>query len=221
VAAALRLSLQVAVCATLLTLVVGTTLAYILARKQFRGKEVLDLLLTLPIVLPPVVTGYYLVALIGRNGVLGRALAELTGQTLQLMFTWYGAVLAAFVVSVPLMIKTGRAAIEAVDQELINVSYTLGRSDRDTALHVVLPLARPGLFAGLTLAFARALGEFGATLMVAGNIPGKTTTMPLEIYNQVVYGDWAQASLFVLFFTCLSGTFLYLAGRVGRRTAVY
>ena len=146
------------------------------------------MVLTLPMILPPVVTGYYLVVLVGRNGLLGRTLTAWTGATINIMFTWYAAVLAAFVVSVPLMIKTTRAAIESVDPEFINASYTLGRSERETAFSVILPLARKGMVAGLTLAFARALGEFGATIMLAGNIPGRTNTMPLEIYNQVVGG---------------------------------
>ncbi len=123
----LRLSLQVAGLATLLVLVTGIGLAYLLARKKFWGKEFLDILLTLPLVLPPTVTGYYLVILFGRNGVLGRVVYEWTGWTI--MFTWEAAVLAAYVVSLPLMIKTARAALEAVDPNLINASYTLGHSE--------------------------------------------------------------------------------------------
>ena len=213
----LRLSLQVAACATVLSFVVGTSLAYVLARKRFRGKEILDLAVTLPIVLPPVVTGYYLVVLLGRNGAVGRLFHSLTGHELGVMFTWYAAVIAAFAVSFPFVVKTARAAMESVDPELINVSYTLGRSERATAFRVVLPLARRGIVAGVTLAFARALGEFGATLMLAGNIPGRTNTMPLQIYDQVVYGDWGKATGLVLFFTGVSGAFLYLAGRLGKR----
>lgn len=213
----LRLSLQVAACATVLSFVVGTSLAYLLARKRFRGKEILDLAVTLPIVLPPVVTGYYLVVLLGRNGAVGRLFHSLTGRELGVMFTWYAAVIAAFAVSFPFVVKTARAAMESVDPELINVSYTLGRSERATAFRVVLPLARRGIVAGVTLAFARALGEFGATLMLAGNIPGRTNTMPLQIYDQVVYGDWGKATGLVLFFTGVSGAFLYLAGRLGKR----
>jgi len=212
----LRLSLQVAACATVLTFLVGTVLAYVLARKHFRGKEVLDLLVTMPMVLPPVVTGYYLVTLIGRNGLLGKAFHGLTGGELSIMFTWYAAVLASFIVSLPLMVKTARAAIESVDQELIDASYTLGRSEGETAVRVVIPLARKGIIAGLTLAFARALGEFGATIMVAGNIPGKTNTMPLEIYNEVVYGQWGRALGMVLFFTTLCCVFIYVANRLGK-----
>jgi molybdate transport system permease protein len=212
----LRLSLQVAACATVLTLLVGTVLAYVLARKRFRVKEVLDIVVTMPMVLPPVVTGYYLVTLIGRNGILGKVFHGLTGGELSIMFTWYAAVLASFVVSLPLMVKTSRAAIESVDQELIDASYTLGRSETETAVRVVLPLARKGIIAGLTLAFARALGEFGATIVVAGNLPGRTNTMPLEIYNELVYGQWGRALGMVLFFTALSGVIIYVANRLGK-----
>ena len=144
----LRLSLQVAGLATLLVMVSGIGLAYLLARKKFWGKELLDILLTLPLVLPPTVTGYYLVILFGRNGVLGRLVYEWTGWTI--MFTWEAAVLAAYVVSLPLMIKTARAALEAVDPNLINASYTLGHSEWRTVFRVILPWPKkassPGRF---------------------------------------------------------------------------
>lgn len=204
----LRLSFQVALLATVIVAVVGVPLAYLLASREFRGKSVLDAMLTLPMVLPPVVTGYYLLLLIGRNGVLGRVTEAVTGTATGLTFTWQAAVLAAAIVSLPLTIKTGRSAIEAVDRSLVETSYTLGRSETETALMVVLPLAAKGIFAGLVLSFARALGEFGATVMVAGNIPGKTNTMALEIYNAVLYGDWTTATLLVLLFTAVSAAFL-------------
>jgi molybdate transport system permease protein len=211
----LRLSLQVAGLATVLVLVSGIGMAYVLARKKFWGKEVLDILLTLPLVLPPTVTGYYLVVLFGRNGVLGRVIYAWTGWTI--MFTWQAAVLASYVVSLPLMVKTARAALEAVDQNLINASYTLGHSELRTAFRVTLPLAKKGLLAGTVLTFARALGEFGATLMLAGNIPGKTDTMPLAIYTLAGSGEWSQANFMVIFLTLISGLFLYLANHFSRR----
>jgi len=212
----LRLSLQVAGLATLLVLVSGIGIAYVLARKRFWGKEVLDILLTLPLVLPPTVTGYYLIILFGRNGVLGRFIYEWTGWTI--MFTWQAAVLASYVVSLPLMIKTARAALEAVDPNLINASYTLGHSELRTFFSVILPLARKGIIAGTVLTFARALGEFGATLMLAGNIPGKTDTMPLAIYTLAGSGEWSQANFMVIFLTLISGLFLYLANHFSRRS---
>ncbi len=201
--------------ATFFVVLVGTGMAYLLARKSFRGKEILDIFLTLPLVLPPTVIGYYLILLMGRNGLIGGILYHWTGWSI--VFTWYAAVLASFVVSLPLMIKTTRAAIESVDKSLINASYTLGHSELTTALKVILPLSKKGIIAGTVLAFARAMGEFGATLMVAGNIPGKTDTMPIAIYTSASGGEWAKANLLVIFFTLISGLFIYIANKFSTR----
>ncbi|MGO9015342.1 MAG: molybdate ABC transporter permease subunit [Dissulfurispiraceae bacterium] len=211
----MRLSLQVATVATAFVFVTGITVAYFLARKNFRGKELLDILFTLPLVLPPTVTGYYLIVLFGRNGIVGKIIYHWTGWTI--MFTWYAAVLASFVVALPLMIKTARAAIESVDANLINASYTLGRTEFQTAVRIILPLAKKGIIAGVVLSFARAMGEFGATLMLAGNLPGKTDTMPLAIYSLAGSGEWSRAHAMVLLLTMLSGGFLYLANKYSRR----
>jgi len=211
----LRLSLQVATAATVLVVLIGTWMAYVLARKNFRGKEPLDILLTLPLVLPPTVTGYYLILFMGRNGMVGKYLFYWTGWSI--MFTWYAAVLASFIVALPLMIKTTRAAIESVDKNLIKVSYTLGHGEFKTFFKVILPLSKKGMIAGAVLSFARAMGEFGATLMVAGNIPGKTATMPIAIYTSASSGDWAKANGMVVFFTLVSATFLYIANRLSKR----
>ena len=211
----LRLSLQVATAATVLVVLIGTGMAYLLASKNFRGKEPLDILLTLPLVLPPTVTGYYLILFMGRNGLLGKYLYHWTGWSI--MFSWYAAVLASFLVAIPLMIKTTRAAIESVDQNLIKVSYTLGHGEFKTFFMVILPLCKKGMIAGAVLSFARAMGEFGATLMVAGNIPGKTATMPIAIYTSASSGDWARANGRVVFFTLVSAAFLYIANRVSKR----
>ena len=180
---ALVLSLRVAVLATVVNALVGVPLAYLLARRRFTGRALLDLLVTLPLVLPPTVTGYYLIVLLGRRGWLGAPLYAATGWTIA--FTWYAAVVAATVMALPLLVRTARAAIESVDRDLEKAAYTLGRSEWRTALEVTLPLARNGILAGLVLAFARALGEFGATLMLAGNIPGRTATVPLPICEAV------------------------------------
>jgi molybdate transport system permease protein len=217
----LRLSLQVALCATLVTLMVGTPLAYVFARKRFPGKELLDLILTMPMVLPPVVTGYFLVLLIGRNGLFGKVYFSVTGQQLNLLFTWYAAAIASFVVSFPFMLKTARAAMEAVDEELINASYMLGRSELDTAMRVVIPLSGRGIMVGATLAFARAIGEFGATIMVAGNIPDKTNTMPLSIYTQTLYGSWGSALWMVMALVFVSGSVMYVSNRLGRKAITW
>jgi molybdate transport system permease protein len=212
---ALSLSLRVAVLATAANAIVGIPLAYALARRRFRGRALVDLLVTLPLVLPPTVTGYYLIVLLGRRGWLGAPLYEATGWTIA--FTWYAAVVAATVMALPLLVRTARAAIESVDRDLERAAYTLGRSEWRTALEVTLPLARNGILAGLVLAFARALGEFGATLMLAGNIPGRTTTVPLAIYTAVQTGESGAALALVGILTALSCVVLVAAGRLGAR----
>jgi molybdate transport system permease protein len=214
---ALVLSVRVAIVATLLNAMLGIPLAYLLARRAFRGRAIVDLAVTLPLVLPPTVTGYYLIVLLGRRGWLGQPLYAATGWSVA--FTWYAAVIAATVMALPLLVRTARAAIESVDRELEKAAYTLGRSEWRTALEVTLPLARNGIVAGLVLAFARALGEFGATLMLAGNIPGKTTTAPLAIYTAVQTGEMGEAVILVLALTALSCAVLVLAGRLGARAA--
>lgn len=214
---ALALSIRVALAATVLNALIGIPLAYLLARRAFRGRTLVDLLVTLPLVLPPTVTGYYLIVLLGRRGWLGAPLYTLTGFTLA--FTWYAAVVAATVMALPLLVRTARAAIESVDHELERAAFTLGRSEWRTALEVTLPLARNGIIAGLVLAFARALGEFGATLMLAGNIPGQTTTVPLAIYTAVQTGERGDALVLVAALTALSCLVLVAAGRLGARAA--
>jgi len=212
-ASALWLSVKVAIAATTLNALVGIPLAYLLARRRFWGRGLVDLLVTLPLILPPTVTGYYLIVLLGRRGLLGAPLFAATGWSIA--FTWYAAVVAATVMALPLLVRTARAAIESVDHDLERAAYTLGRSEWRTALEVTLPLARNGLIAGLVLAFARALGEFGATLMLAGNIPGKTATVPLAIYTAVQTGETSEALALVGLLTVLSCVVLLVAGRLG------
>ncbi len=207
----LKLSFLVAGTATFFVILVSLPVAYVLARTRFPGKELLDIVLTMPLVLPPTVTGYYLIVFFGKNGVIGKAIYALTGWTI--MFTWYAAVLAAFVVSLPFMLKTTRSAIESVDRNLIDASYTLGHGEFYTAVKIVIPLSKNGIFAGIALSFTRALGEFGATLMLAGNIPGKTETMPLAIYSSVSSGNWPEANLMALVFVVLSAVLLFIAGK--------
>jgi molybdate transport system permease protein len=139
----LKLSLQVAAAATILIVGIGTSVAYLLAKKDFRGKELLDIILTLPLVLPPTVTGYYLILLVGKNGLVGKPIYDWIGWSV--MFTWYAAVLASFFVALPLMLKTTRAAIESVDENLIKISYTLGHGKLKTFFNVILPLAKKGI----------------------------------------------------------------------------
>ncbi len=209
-----QLSLWVAGVSTLIVASAGTFIAYILAKRDFPGKNILDILITLPLVLPPTVTGYYLVVLLGRKGLLGGPLYAMTGWTVT--FTWWAAVVASTVVSLPFMVRTGRAAIESVDRNVEYASQLLGKSEWYTALTITLPLARHGLIAGLVLSFARAMGEFGATLMLAGNIPGRTNTMPLEIYSAVAGGDMERTHWLVLAHTGISFLALYLATRWSR-----
>jgi molybdate transport system permease protein len=217
VLAAVWLSARVAVAATVLNGLFGIPLAYFLARRRFWGRGLVDLLVTLPLVLPPTVTGYYLIVLLGRRGLLGAPLYDATGWTVA--FTWYAAVIAATVMALPLLVRTARAAIESVDRDLERAAYTLGRSEWQTALTVTLPLARNGILAGLVLAFARALGEFGATLMLAGNIPGKTMTVPLAIYTAVQTGETSQVLILVGLLTVLSCAVLVVAGHLGARAS--
>jgi molybdate transport system permease protein len=212
---ALTLSLRVATVATLLNAAVGIPLAYLLARRTFRARWVVDLLVTLPLVLPPTVTGYYLIVLLGRRGWLGAPLYQLTGWSV--VFTWYAAVIAAAVMALPLLVRTARAAIESVDRDLERAAFTLGHSEWRTAIEVTLPLARNGIMAGLVLAFARALGEFGATLMLAGNIPGRTTTVPLAIYTAVQTGETSDALVLVAALTAVSCVVIFVAGRLGTK----
>ncbi|MBI1847115.1 MAG: molybdate ABC transporter permease subunit [Candidatus Rokubacteria bacterium] len=214
---ALGLSLRVALLATALNAIIGVPLAYLLARRRFPGRALVDLLVTLPLVLPPTVTGYYLIVLLGRRGWLGAPLYAATGWTIA--FTWYAAVVAATIMALPLLVRTAHAAIQSVDRDLEKAAYTLGRPEWRTALEVTLPLARNGILAGLVLAFARALGEFGATLMLAGNIPGRTQTVPLAIYTAVQTGESGEVLALIAALTALSGAVLVVAGRLGARAA--
>jgi molybdate transport system permease protein len=198
---ALSLSVRVAVLATVANALVGIPLAYVLARRRFRGRALVDLLVTLPLILPPTVTGYYLIVLLGRRGWLGAPLYAATGWSIA--FTWYAAVVAATIMALPLLVRTARAAIDSVDRDLEKAAYTLGRSEWRTALEVTLPLARNGILAGLVLAFARALGEFGATMMVFGWQPGRVT-LPISIYADYEQGELSHATAAVVALSLIS-----------------
>jgi molybdate transport system permease protein len=194
----LALSIRVALIATALVVVIGVALGWVLARKRFFGRELLDALVTLPLVLPPTVLGYYLLVLLGRASVVGRLIESVTGEPL--VFTWRGAVVAAAVGALPLVVKTTRAAIAAVDGDLEDAARTLGQSEWRVFWRVTLPLASRGVLAAAMLAFARSLGDFGATLMVAGNIPGRTQTAAIAIYDATQAGrdDYALALVLIL-----------------------
>lgn len=177
---AIRLSIKVSLVATLISLPFGFVYAYVLTFIRFRGKMLLEVLVNLPLTLPPVVMGYLLLLALGKNGWLS-PLLEPFG--VRLIFTWKAAVLASALVGFPLLVRSIRIGMEAMDPKLIQASRTLGASRADTLITVILPLSRGGIIAGSSLMFARSLGEFGATIIVAGNIPGVTQTVPLAIYD--------------------------------------
>jgi molybdate transport system permease protein len=206
------LSLEIALAATLLAAVVGVPVAALLARRRFFGREALDALLSVPLVLPPTVLGYFLLVALGRRGALGRAYESVTGAPL--VFTVKAAVLAAAVSSLPLVVKFGRAAFAGVDRDVVLAARTLGASPLRAFRTVELPLAARGLVAALALAFARALGEFGATLMVAGDLPGVTQTASMAIYDAAIAGREHDANALVLVLATLSFGALYLTNRL-------
>lgn len=213
-AAPLLLTLKVAGLATLAALMLGVAAAYVLTRPRVPCRDFADALCTLPLVLPPTVLGYYLLVLIGRRGVLGQWLEQTLGITL--MFTWQGAVVAATVVAFPLVFKTARAALESVGKHYEDAARTLGQGELAVFLRVSLPLAFRGVLAGAMLAFARAMGEFGATLMVAGNLPGRTQTLSLAVYSAVQAGDDALANTLVLIVSVVCVLILMTTSRLLR-----
>ena len=208
----LLLTLKVAGLATVGAFLMGVALAWVLDRWRFWGREWLDAALTLPLVLPPTVLGYYIIVLMGRNGWIGRWLYEQFGFTL--MFTWQGAVVASAVVSFPLVFKSAKASFEAVDHNLEKAARTLGSSELGVFLRVSLPLAWRGILAGAMLAFARAMGEFGATLMIAGNLPGKTQTLSLAVYDAVQAGKDNLATTLVLITSIVCVLVLVSSGKI-------
>ncbi|NIM93936.1 MAG: molybdate ABC transporter permease subunit [Anaerolineales bacterium] len=212
----LLLSLRVAIVATLLAVIFGVLIAALLAYWRHPASGLLDAFANLPLVLPPTVLGYYLLVTWGAQSPLGEFLEELG---FPLVFTWRGAVLAAAFVGLPLVIQSTRAALESVDPNLRDVAKTLGRSDIAIFLSISLPLAWRGLLTGAILAFARALGEFGATLMIAGNIPGKTQTLPIAIYDAVQSGDQSRANILALGLTLTAIILLVVIRRLGTRLA--
>lgn len=189
---AVRLSVQVALTAVVASLPFGIALGWLLARREFRGKAIVETLLNLPLVLPPVVTGYLLLVAFGTRGTLGRFLKD--NFDITLVFSWKGAALASAVMAFPLMVRAMRISFSGVDPRLEEAARTLGAGPFDTFFTITLPLARHGVIAGAVLAFARSMGEFGATIMIAGNIPDETRTIPVYIYNLLNEPNGADAS---------------------------
>lgn len=205
---AFLISVQVTVVATLMVVIVGTAAGLLLARVRFPGIHVFEAVLMLPLVLPPSVVGYYLLRFFGNGG----PVEGLFG--VNIVFTWVAAVFASAVVALPLMVIAARTAIRGVDPVLENVARTLGSSEAAVFLRVTLPLARRGLIAGTVLSAARALGEFGATLMVAGNIPGRTQTLPLFVYDAVQNQQYGVANLVVALLTGMGLVSFIIIGRL-------
>jgi molybdate transport system permease protein len=208
----LWLSLRVAVISTAVALVVGLWLAWTLANRQFRGKEILDAAVTLPLVLPPTVLGYYLLVVLGRNSPVGQLYEWLFGGPL--VFTWQAAVVAALFHSTPLLVKSARAAFESVDRSYERAARNLGASELRLFWRVTLPLARRSILAAAALAFARSLGDFGVTLMIAGNIPGRTQTVAIAIYDAVEAGNGMVARVLVVILSAVALLVLSLANRL-------
>ena len=213
----LWLSLRVAALATVLSLLIGLALAWLLANRSFRGREVLDATISLPLVLPPTVLGFYLLILLGRESALGRLYESVTGNPL--VFTWQAAVIAALFHSAPLLIKSARAALESVDHVYERAARTLGASEWRVFVHVTLPLALRPILAAAALAFARSLGDFGVTIMLAGNIPGRTQTVAVAIYDAVEGGNGDLARWLVLAVSALAIALLTLANALAPKRA--
>lgn len=196
----LWISLKVALPATIFTFVLGICAARTVVKLK-HGQAVLDGLFTLPLVLPPTVVGFFLLLAFGRNSLVGQFFSQFG---FSFIFSWQGAVIASTVVSFPLMYRTVRGAFEQINPEYLYAARTLGMTERKIFRKIMLPLAWPGILAGTILSFARALGEFGATIMIAGNIPGKTQTMSVAVYTAVQAGDRESAFLWVMFIVCFS-----------------
>ena len=208
----LWLSLRVAAISTALAMTIGLWLAWMLANRDFRGKEILDAAVTLPLVLPPTVLGYYLLVVLGRTSPVGKVYEWLFGGPL--VFTWQAAVVAALFHSTPLLVKSARAAFESVDRSLERAARNLGASEFRLFWRVTLPLARRSILAAAALAFARSLGDFGVTLMIAGSIPGRTQTVAIAIYDAVEAGNGAAARVMVVIVSVIALIVLTLANRL-------
>ena len=211
----LWLSLEVATAATLISLALGLGIAWLLANRDFPGKNFVDAIATLPLALPPTVLGYYLLVIIGRSSWIGRAWEAVTGSPL--VFTWRAAVIASTIHAIPLLIKSSRAALESVDLACERAGRSLGASEWRLFWRISLPLARRPIAAATVLAFARSLGDFGATLMIAGDIPGRTQTAAVAIYDAVESGNTLAARVLVIVISILTASVVLAANHLERR----
>ena len=203
----LWISLKTAFLATIITSIIGIFISYKMANYKGRGRGFIDGIFTLPLILPPTVIGFFLLLLCGKNGFVGKIFMSFNKN---IIFSWSATVIAATVVAFPMMYRTCRSAFEQIDKNMISAARTLGLSETKIFFKIAMPLAWPGIIGGLVLSFARALGEFGATLMIAGNIPGKTQTMPVAIFFAVEGGDMNKAMLWVLIIVAISFIMIFL-----------
>lgn len=203
----LWISLKTAFLATIITSIIGIFISYKMANYKGRGRGFIDGIFTLPLILPPTVIGFFLLLLCGKNGLVGKFFMNFNKN---IIFSWSATVIAATVVAFPMMYRTCRSAFEQIDKNMISAARTLGLSETKIFFKIAIPLAWPGIIGGLVLSFARALGEFGATLMIAGNIPGRTQTMPVAIFFAVESGDMNKAMLWVLIIISISFIMIFL-----------
>ena len=203
----LWISLKTAFLATIITSIIGIFISYKMANYKGRGRGFIDGIFTLPLILPPTVIGFFLLLICGKNGFVGKIFMSFNKN---IIFSWSATVIAATVVALPMMYRTCRSAFEQIDKNMISAARTLGLSETKIFFKIAMPLAWPGIIGGLVLSFARALGEFGATLMIAGNIPGKTQTMPVAIFFAVEGGDMNKAMLWVLIIVAISFIMIFL-----------
>lgn len=196
------ISIKTSLLSTIITLIIGVPAAYYIANSRTKFKGLIDGIITLPLILPPTVVGFFLLLLCGKNGPVGIFLKNHFNTTL--IFSWPATVLSAIVVSFPMMYRSTRSSFEQIDSNIISAARTLGLSEFKIFYKIAVPIAYPGIIGGIVMTFARAMGEFGATLMLAGNIPGKTQTMPLAIFFAVEGGDMKQAMLWVLIIIAFS-----------------
>ena len=203
----LWISLKTAFLATIITSIIGIFISYKMANYKGRGRGLIDGVFTLPLILPPTVIGFFLLLICGKNGFVGKSFMSFNKN---IIFSWSATVIAATVVAFPMMYRTCRSAFEQIDKNMISAARTLGLSETKIFFKIAIPLAWPGIIGGLVLSFARALGEFGATLMIAGNIPGKTQTMPVAIFFAVEGGDMNKAMLWVLIIVAISFIMIFL-----------
>ena len=203
----LWISLKTAFLATIITSIIGIFISYKMANYKGRGRGLIDGVFTLPLILPPTVIGFFLLLICGKNGFVGKIFMSFNKN---IIFSWSATVIAATVVAFPMMYRTCRSAFEQIDKDMISAARTLGLSETKIFFKIAIPLAWPGIIGGLVLSFARALGEFGATLMIAGNIPGKTQTMPVAIFFAVEGGDMNKAMLWVLIIVAISFIMIFL-----------